>query len=97
MRFHLFATIMVIGAAAFFQIEKWEWCVVLLCCGLVISLELLNTAIEVFADKIHPEYDKAIGLVKDIAAGATLVVSVFAAVVGLVVFVPYLFQWLEVL
>lgn len=91
-KFHLFATLSVIVSGFYFQIEKWEWCVVLLCCALVFSLELLNTAIETLADKLHPEQDKLIGLAKDISAGATLVASIFVAVIGLLVFLPHLLE-----
>ncbi len=88
-KFHLFATLAVLASGFYFQIEKWEWCVVLLCCALVISLELLNTAIETLADKLHPEHDKLIGLAKDVSAGATLIASIFVAMVGLLVFLPH--------
>lgn len=90
MRVHLLAVIVVVGAGFCFDIKKWEWSVVLLCCASVISLELINTAIETLADKLHPEHDKQIGIVKDVAAAAVLMVSIFAAVTGLLIFVPYL-------
>ncbi|MDD5017967.1 MAG: diacylglycerol kinase family protein [Eubacteriales bacterium] len=67
-----------------------EWALILLCCGGVLSFEMLNTAIECVVDMVqsnaHPLAEKA----KDIAAGFVLVFSVFAAVIGLVVFVPHI-------
>ncbi len=90
MRIHLLATIMVIFCGFLLDISKFEWIAVLLCCALVTSLELLNTAIETLADKLHPEQDKLIGTVKDVSAGAVLVASIFAAIIGGIIFLPHI-------
>ena len=55
--------------------------------GLVLALELLNTAVETLIDHLHPESAPEIKLAKDIAAGAVLVASVAAASVGLLMIV----------
>jgi diacylglycerol kinase len=91
MRFHTLAAIAVITAGFYFKIEKWDWCAVLLCCMLVISLELLNTANETLADKLHPERDKMIGISKDVSAAAVLAASIFAAIIGGIIFLPHIF------
>lgn len=49
--------------------------------ALVISLEMVNTAVEALLDKLHPEQDETIGFVKDCLAGAVLIASIFAVVV----------------
>lgn len=59
------------------------WAVMALTIGLVAAVELLNTALEVLADHLHPAHHPAIGLCKDVAAGAVLVASLMALVVGL--------------
>jgi diacylglycerol kinase len=92
MRFHALAAIVVIAAGFYFKIAKWEWCAALLCCMLVISLELLNTAIETLADKLHPERDKMIGIVKDVSAGAVFVASILAIIIGGIIFLPRIFE-----
>jgi diacylglycerol kinase len=56
--------------------------------SIVIAFEVLNTAMEALVDMIAFEYNLKVKKIKDIAAGATLVVSLFAIVVGLLVFVP---------
>jgi len=51
---------------------------------------MMNSAVEALVDLVSPEYKRLAGKVKDIAAGAVLLAAVIAAIVGLVVFVPYL-------
>lgn len=61
---------------------------VLLCCALVLSLELVNTALEALTDLISPEWHPAAKIAKDAAAGAVLLASVVSVLVGIAVFVP---------
>lgn len=87
--FHILAAIVVIAAGFFFSISHVEWMVVMLCIGMVIAAELFNSAIERLVDLVSPQWNKIAGEVKDIAAGAVLVTAIAAAVVGLMVFLPY--------
>ena len=88
LRVHALASGGVIVLGFVFQIERWEWCAVLLACGVVWSAELLNTAVECLADRVSKEREEAIRVVKDAAAGAVLAASLAAAVVGGLVFLP---------
>lgn len=63
-----------------------EWALITLCIGLVLSLEILNTAAERLVDILSPGHDPRYGGVKDITAGAVLVAAIASAVVGLLVF-----------
>lgn len=92
MKIHLLAVFVVALAGFYFKITSTEWALILLCMALVIALELINTAIEKLLDKLHPEFDETIGLAKDISASAVLVASVFAVIIGGIVFVPYLLK-----
>ena len=58
---------------------------------LVLAFEMVNTAIELLSDMVHPEYSVIVRNVKDISAGAVLVVTIAACVVGLLIFLPNLF------
>lgn len=89
--FHLIATAVVAGAGVFFGITRMEWAAVVLCIGMVIAAELFNTAIERLVDMVSPERRPLAGQVKDIAAGAVLVCAAAAAIIGGIVFLPYLF------
>ena len=87
--FHLIAAIIVLAAGFCFGISRTEWMVVMLCIGTVIAAELFNSAIERLVDMVSPEWEKIAGEVKDIAAGAVLLTAIAAAIVGIIVFLPY--------
>lgn len=92
--FHLIATVLVVIAGWQLDITRTEWAILLLCIGMVIAAELFNTAIEKLVDLVSPEQHPLAGQVKDIAAGAVLVCAATAAMVGLIIFVPYLTRFL---
>lgn len=87
--FHLIATVIVIIAGFVLGITRSEWTVIILCIGIVIAAELFNTAIEKLVDLVSPERHPIAGQVKDITAGAVLVCAVAAAIIGLIIFIPY--------
>ena len=64
-----------------------EWAIVLLCCGCVVTSELLNTAVESVVDLVSPEFHPLAGRAKDISASAVWIISITAAVVGLCVYI----------
>lgn len=81
----------VTAAGFYFDITATEWMIQLLAMGLVLATEGLNTAIEKIADFIHPDLHYKIGELKDVAAGGVFFAAVIAAVVGMIIYVPYLF------
>jgi|SRR3989344_7353728 len=89
LKFHLILAGLAISLGTIFNITQTEWLLLTLTIGLVICLELTNTAIEEvvnsFTDKIHPSAKKA----KDVAAGAVLVGALTATIVGTIIFLPY--------
>ena len=87
---HLIATIVVIIAGFCFDITRTEWMMVCICIGMVFAAETFNTAIEKLCDVVSPEWNDKIGKVKDLAAGAVLITAIVAAIVGLIIFIPYL-------
>lgn len=84
-------TVIVIGFAL--NITQFEWLVVLLFTGLVPALELMNSAIEETVNLLSPEFHPVAGKIKDMAAGAVLILSIFALVAGVVIFMPYLINF----
>ena len=95
--FHLIATVVTVIATAVvviagfvLGITRMEWMIIILCIGVVIAAELFNTAIEKLVDLVSPQQHPVAGQVKDIAAGAVLVCAATAAIIGLIVFIPYL-------
>ena len=85
-RFHLCAAVTVLAFMGFYDLTAAEKCVVFLCIGGVISAELINTAVENAVDMCSKEICPAAKAAKDCAAGAVLVMSVCAAVCGVVIF-----------
>ena len=67
-----------------------QWTAVTLAAGLVLAVELVNSAGEALVDLLHPQADPRAGRVKDLLAGASLVAALAALVVGLLVFLPNL-------
>lgn len=65
--------------------------IILLCIGMVMSLEIINTSIEHLVNIVNPDFNEKAGKVKDLAAAAVLVASMIAAITGLLVFLPHLY------
>ena len=82
---------LVIIAGIVLKISAIEWIICLVLFGLVISLELVNTAIETTVDIAMPEINEKAKFAKDIAAGAVLFSAIISAIIGLIIFVPKLF------
>ncbi len=86
MRFHTVAALYVLIFARFFDFSKEDYILLFLTIGSVISAELFNTAIEDLCDRVSKEHHPLIKSAKDCAAGAVLVLAIFAAVTGIVLF-----------
>lgn len=87
---HLSIALLTIAAGFFFEIQRMEWIAIIICIGAVIAAEAFNTAIERLVNLTSPEWHPIAGEVKDIAAGAVLICAVASAIVGLVIFIPYI-------
>jgi diacylglycerol kinase (ATP) len=86
---HVSAAIAVIAAGLLLEITSSEWCWILLAIALVFITEIINTAIEALCDHLVQEHNPVIGKVKDLSAAAVLIAALFAAGIGLFVFIPY--------
>jgi diacylglycerol kinase len=80
----------VLAAGFYYHITAIEWCIILLCIGLVIGLELINSSIESLVDLVTLEKKPLAGKVKDMAAGAVLFASLLSSIIGLIIFGKYL-------
>ena len=86
MQIHLGAALGVVALSAWLELERWEWVAVLGAIGLVWMAELFNTALEELTNLVSPEHNPLAGRAKDLAAGAVLVASITAVLVGIIVF-----------
>lgn len=82
MRIHAVAIVVVTIAGLFLDLTAIEWSLIALCIGSVISIEMINTAIELLVDLVSPEFNEKAGKIKDIAAGAVLFTAIVATVVA---------------
>lgn len=83
---HFFFAALAAATALVLECDRVEWCLVVGCVGLVITAELFNSAIETLFHGLDAESKGRIRGCLDIAAGAVLVASLTAAVVGTIVF-----------
>lgn len=86
MRVHYVATVLVLLSALFFDFTRMEFIALVITCGIVISAEMFNSAIELIMDMVSPDYNPTVRKIKDIAAGAVLVVAICALFVGYILF-----------
>jgi diacylglycerol kinase len=91
-RIHLFAAICTTIAGILFKVSLNEWIALVFAMGFVISLEIVNSAIENIADFISPGKDDMIKKVKDLSAAGVLISAITALIIGLIVFLPKIVQ-----
>lgn len=86
---HAAATVAVAMAGFYFELAPEEWCWIILAMASVWTAEALNTAFEFLADVTTKDYHPVVEQAKDVAAGAVLITAMAAAIVGVIIFYPY--------
>jgi diacylglycerol kinase len=89
---HLTVFVCALIAGFYFHLNRYEWIALIFAAGLVLMAEAFNTAIEIDIDLTSPDYHPFARDTKDVAAGAVLIASVTAAVVGILIFAPHILQ-----
>ena len=90
-KMHVAAAIIVIALGFIYSISTTEWLIIILISSGVISAEAINTAIEETCDLLHPNIHPRAKLAKHCAAGAVLILSIAAVIIGLMIFIPKIF------
>ena len=93
MKIHCTALLMVVIAGIAFRITVSEWCICIVLCALVMSLGLVNTAVEAVVDLVTEEKKPLAKIAKDTAAGAVLIAAIASVIIGLLIFVPHIAGW----
>ncbi|WP_017811833.1 MULTISPECIES: diacylglycerol kinase family protein [Paenibacillus] len=93
-RVHVLATLAIIAAGWFFHVDVGDWMLLTLAIAMVLGAELMNTAVEAAVDLCSPDWHPFAKKAKDAAAGAVLVASLAAAVIGAAVFIGPVRIWL---
>lgn len=97
---HSFRVQLAVGTVALllafvFPLAVWQRIVVILLVAAVLVLEAMNTIVERLADAVAPRLSDMVREVKDMMAGAVLLVSITSAVIGAIVFLPFIAPYLE--
>lgn len=87
-KIHIFITSLVIISGIILKISIIEWLICLILFGIVLSLELINTAIETTVDICMPNKNEKAKIAKDTAAGGVLIGAIISSIVGLIIFLP---------
>lgn len=88
MKIHSIAGVLAILAGFYFKISANEWLALVIVIGFVLILEVVNTAVETLVDLYTEEYHKLAKVSKDTAAGAVLLMAIVSVVVGIIIFLP---------
>ncbi|MDL0436560.1 MULTISPECIES: diacylglycerol kinase family protein [unclassified Niallia] len=96
LRIHLCFTALVILLGFVFHISVQNWMFLSIAIGLVICMELMNTALERVVDLVTEKYHPLAKQAKDIAAGAVLFAAIIALIIGMFVFVPEIMQLMSI-
>jgi len=92
---HFFFTAAVIVAGCVFQVDRMEWCLLILCIAAVLTTEMLNSALEWLVRSLPEGGHPQLGSALDIGSAAVLIVSIGSVIIGLLVFVPHLLKLLS--
>ena len=88
-RVHLATALFVMLLGVFLGLDPVKICILLLTVAMVVSMEMINSAIEFSLDAVfHNRYSKLVGMAKDISAGAVMFVTIIAVVIGCLIFLP---------
>ncbi|MGB3150532.1 MAG: diacylglycerol kinase family protein [Maribacter sp.] len=90
-KIQVFITLVMTAAGFYYEISNIEWVLQIFAIAMVLGIEGLNTGIEKLSDYIQPEFDPKIGFIKDISAGAVMLVSIAATIVGFIIYLPKIF------
>ena len=90
-KIHIGLAILAVTLGFVFHISDMEWMVVIICIGLLLGFEILNTAMEQMCNSIYPGFNPFVKIIKDVSAAAVLIVAIMAALCGAIIFIPKIF------
>ena len=95
MKIHILVMMLVIITGIIFKVSTLDWIILVIMFALVISAELFNTALETIVDMITMEKNEKAKIAKDVAAGAVLVLAIGSIIVGLIIFIPKILDFIK--
>lgn len=94
-RIHFIAAMLVTMAGFVVEISLTRWMIILILFAMVISTELINSALERLANMVEPNVNSHIRDLKDIAAGAVLLTSIVSVIIGIIIFAPEILKFFK--
>jgi undecaprenol kinase len=91
MKIHTAVAVIVIILGLFYQLSAIEWMLIVFAIGGMLSLELMNTAIERVVDLVTKDFHPLAKQAKDVAAGAVFIYAILSVLIGCIVFLPKIF------
>ncbi|MBI2552291.1 diacylglycerol kinase family protein [Candidatus Uhrbacteria bacterium] len=91
-RVQIFSALVVIALIIWFRVPPWQTVALVMLIILVLTLEIINSILERFVDVFKPRIHPMVEEIKDLMAGAVLIASLGALIVGLLIFVPYFIE-----
>lgn len=89
---HLLVAFLVINVSIYLRVSPYEMAILGLTMMMVITAEMINSAIEKMVDLITKEHRQEAKIAKDVAAGMVLVTAIAAAIIGTLIFLPYILK-----
>jgi diacylglycerol kinase len=90
-RIHVILAALIIFVCIYLDISSIEWCIIIICIGMVLAAEAFNTSIEKMADHVNPKFHPRIKRIKDLAAAGVLFSALSAAIIGFIIILPKVF------
>ena len=91
-RIHVFMGIQTIVVGVVLQLSLTEWMFITLSIGFVITMEIINSAIENLSDFVSPQQSNLIKKIKDLSAASVLISALTSVIIGLFIFIPKLIE-----
>ena len=87
-KIHFALAFLALFLSFYFELNRTEWCLIILCIAMVFMAEAFNTGLEYLTDLVTSEYHELAKKAKDVAAGAVLIAAIGSLIIGLIIFVP---------
>jgi len=91
-RVHLIFGAIAVILGVYFQLQRWEWVVIVLMIALVFTMEILNTVFERLTDMLKPRVHQYVAEIKDVMSAAVLIAAITSIIIGLIIFTPYFLE-----
>lgn len=88
LRIHMLIGSLALLASVYLELDLTKILIIILTTALVLTTELVNTAVEAVCDAVTSDHNPNIKIAKDVAAGAVLISAIFSIIIGIIIFVP---------